>query len=169
MLRIVPTFRERQHLERAVDVRRDAQRAHQQHARSLGVFGEERAGIEREVAGHAQMCSARPERGERRLLRRFGQRRVRVHRDADVLRRRRDTRRPAPPRRSAPTRSVRSCARRAARRSSRRRRTSRTRRLSPIERARPLAEKGNLPVRYSRPLSFTWRSVSPTDAISGHV
>ena len=41
--------------------------------------------------------------------------------------------------------------------------------VSPIDRARPLAEKGNLPVRYSRPLSLTCRSVSPTTAISGQV
>ena len=40
---------------------------------------------------------------------------------------------------------------------------------SPMVRARPLAEKGNRPMRYCRPLSFTSCSVSPTVAISGQV
>ena len=41
--------------------------------------------------------------------------------------------------------------------------------VSPAVRARPLAENGNLPTRYSRPLSFSCCSVSPTAAISGQV
>ena len=59
VLRVVPALREREDLDGPVDVRRDAERPHEQVASALRVLGLQRARSEREVAGHSLRSATR--------------------------------------------------------------------------------------------------------------